>query len=133
PLPDGPPGGRQDLQLAALGVEGDVAFADDGSGGAVVGRLVLPGYAAGDGVEGVKLVTAEAPTQEDEPIYDGGGGQGVTSGEGELPPAEGAILVVRWLGSGDRGELAAALGRNLHGFTSGCWGMGVSVGRSPRS
>src|SRR5262249_18879300 len=41
-LPDRPALGGEDFEFTALGVEDDVAFADDGRGGAVVGGLVLP-------------------------------------------------------------------------------------------
>src|SRR5262249_59277326 len=90
-LPDVPAPGGEDFQLAALGVEDDVAVADDRRGGAVVAGLVLPGELAGDGVEGVEVVAAEAAAEEHQAVGDGGGGQRAAAGGGDLPPADGAL------------------------------------------
>jgi hypothetical protein len=62
---------REHFQLVALGVKGDVAVAHDRGRGSVVGGLVLPADPACVGVEGVKVVAAEAGAEKYKAVGDG--------------------------------------------------------------
>src|SRR5262249_39069546 len=71
----------EDLQLAALGVEGDVAVGHGGGGGPVVLGPIEPDLLAGGGVEGVELVAAEAAAEEDLAVHYGRGRQRPVAGD----------------------------------------------------
>jgi hypothetical protein len=118
PLPDGTALDGEDSQLTALGVEDDVSVADDGRRRPVVGGLVLPGDGAGRGVQGVELVAAEAPAEEEEAVHHGGRGQGAAAGDGDLPPADGVVLRSKRRGTIHPGHFASEPGVDLHGWTS---------------
>src|SRR5262249_22479405 len=75
----------EDFQLTALGVEGDAAVRDHRGGRPVVAGLVLPELLAGLGVEGVKLVAAEAAAEEDPAVHDRGRGQRPAPRDDDLP------------------------------------------------
>jgi hypothetical protein len=84
----------EDLQLAALGVEGDVALMHNGRGGAVVLGLVLPDERAGDGIEGVEVIAAEAAAEEEPAVGHRRGGQRPRPGDGHLPAVPQAVLAL---------------------------------------
>ena len=95
-----------------------VTVADDGRRGPVVGGLVLPGDLAGRGVQGVKVVAAEAAAEEYKAAHDGGRGQGAAAGDGDLPSADGAVLGSERGGRIHPGHFSSKLGVDLHGLTS---------------
>src|SRR5579864_3634319 len=63
-LPGGRSVDRENLELAALGVEHNETLVDDRRGRPIVRRLVLPREAAGVRVEGEEVVAAEAAADE---------------------------------------------------------------------
>src|SRR5262249_33600806 len=111
-LPDQFAGRRQHVQLAALGVEGNVTVRDHGSGGPVVLGLILPDLFARPGVKGVELVTAKTAADEDLAADHRRGGQGPFAGKDHFTALDFAILA----GEGDR---IGRLGRRLPPFFTG--------------
>ena len=69
-----------DLQFAAFGVEGHAALGHDGRGRSIIAGLIPPEHLARLGVEGIELVAAEAAADEELPLDDRRGGQGMIAG-----------------------------------------------------
>src|SRR5262249_48158989 len=109
-----------DFQFTAFGVEGDNIFRHDGRGGSIVFRLVLPGQAAGIGVEGVKVVAAEAAAHEDAAYGDGRGRQRAVAGNRDFPGPGGAVLARPLCWRFDARHFAAKVRVDVHGDSSGC-------------
>jgi hypothetical protein len=65
-----------------------VPVGDGGRGGPIVGGLVLPGEAAVAGVEGVEVIAAEAPAQEDAAVDDRRRRQAAPAGDRDPPAPE---------------------------------------------
>jgi hypothetical protein len=114
-LPDGLAVDGQDLQLAALGVEHDVALVDDRRGGAIVGGLVLPGEGPVGGVEGEEVIAPEASPQEDAAVDHGGRRQAMTAREDDPPAPSPAIGAEERRRRPHVGEFPLLTRINLHG------------------
>ena len=84
----------EDFQLATFGVESNEAFIDHGRRGSVVLSPVLPDLLAGDGIEGIKLMTAEAAADEDAPLDHGRSRQGAVPRNRHLPADDLAVLIL---------------------------------------
>lgn len=91
-FPDGPALDCQHLQLAAFRVEDDITILHDCGCWAIVRGLILPGQAAGGGVESIELVAAEPAAEKDSAIGDGRCGQWALPGNGDFPALDPAIL-----------------------------------------
>ena len=103
----------KDLQLAALGVEGDVALGHHGRGGTVIAGPILPKHLARLGVEGIELVAAEAAADEELSLDDGRGGQGMVAWNRHFPAFPLAVLRRKRLWGSDLQSRAGPLGRLL--------------------
>ena len=77
--------GVADDDGAAFGVVRDVVVLDDGGGGSIIGRLHLPDFLAGCGVEGIERVRAitAADEQHSAAVNHGEGGRSDRAGAGD--------------------------------------------------
>src|SRR5262249_44736085 len=62
----------------------------------IVAGVVLPDYLAGDGIEGIELVAAEAAADEHLAVNDCGRGQRPAAWNRRLPPRDLAVLALEW-------------------------------------
>src|SRR5262249_30661254 len=106
--------GAEDLQLAALGVEGDMALMHDGGGRAVVLGLVLPQDMAGGRVEGVEVIDAEAAAEEEPAVGHRRRCQRPPPGEGHLPAVPQAVLALPGHGWRHTGQAASQTRIDFH-------------------
>src|SRR5262249_41943466 len=91
-LPDARALDREDFQLTAFGIEGEVAVLHGGGRGAVVLGLILPDDPALESIEGVEIVTTKAAAEEDTAIDHGGRRQGTLAWNGDFPACNPPVL-----------------------------------------
>ncbi len=113
-----------DLQLATFRIERHAAVGHDGRRRSIVAGLVPPEHLARLGVETVELVAAETAADEELPLDDGRGGQGMVAGDLYLPTLPLAVLRCKRLrddGFRRRTALATAFCEGPTGPPKGSW------------